>query len=158
MEARALLLFDGRCGLCTRSAQLIRRLDRGGRIQDAPSQHEASRERVGVTRAEADASLWLLRRDGMRLQGAAAVSAVADLLLGTDRLLGDGLLLRLHRLPGVNRLQDIAYAAVAANRHRLPGMVPWCTSRPGDCDDLPARSGPSCARDRAGAGSDIVGP
>lgn len=135
----SVLVFDGDCGLCTRWVRRILLWNRAGRLTVMPLQDDAARERLGIRREDAEAAVWLVRpsrqagqRDD-RLRGAAAMSAVADLLLGTHRLGADGLLLGLHRLPVVRTVMDAAYAWVATHRHRLPGMVPWCRVHPERC-------------------------
>lgn len=120
------LIFDGRCGFCTRAVHLVRRLDRRGRIRVHAYQREGVLETFGLTEEQAAGAVWLLD-DGHLHSGAAAVSGTLDAALGTR------LFLRLHRLPGIRWLQDRVYTLIADNRYRLPGAVPWCEEHPGDC-------------------------
>ncbi|GAB3460019.1 thiol-disulfide oxidoreductase DCC family protein [Actinophytocola sediminis] len=123
------LIFDGECGFCTRSRNLLVRLDRRGRLRTVPYQRAGVAEAAGVSRDDlARAVFW----DGDpaaggRCWGAEAINAALSAALGNS------LLLRLYRLPGVRQAQDALYRWVAANRHRLPGTTPWCTSHPEVC-------------------------
>jgi predicted DCC family thiol-disulfide oxidoreductase YuxK len=119
------LVFDGRCGFCTRSIGWLRRLDRHQRVAAVPLQAPGAPESVGATETECLASLRWRGDDGVRLCGAAAANAA----LGTA--LGSRLPMRLYRR--TSRLQERGYAWVAANRYRLPGARPHCDKAPADC-------------------------
>jgi len=121
------LIFDGDCGFCTRSRDLLARLDRRGRLRTLPYQRAGVAEAAGVSREDLSRAVFWDGGPGRRYWGAEAVNAALSAALGT------GLPLRLYRLPGVRRLQDRVYRWVADNRHRLPGVTPWCTSHPESC-------------------------
>ena len=125
------LIFDGDCGFCTRSRNLLVRLDRRGRLRTVPYQQAGVAEAAGVSREDlARAVFWEgdgAGPDGGRYWGAEAINAALCTALGNS------LLLRLYRLPGIRRLQDRVYRWVAANRFRFPGVTPWCTSHPASC-------------------------
>ena len=126
--ALAVLVFDGWCGFCTRSVDVIRRLDRHGRLEVLAHQRHGVYQRTGLTRAECEAAAWVVHRDGTRTSGA---RAVADALaVATGRRWP----VRSFAVPGVAALADRAYAWVAANRRRLPGAEPWCQAHPGSCE------------------------
>lgn len=121
------LVFDGNCGFCTRSRDLLARLDRRGRIRMIPFQEAGVSERTGIPADRLAASVWWLGCDGRRCHSAEAVNAALSAAIGT------ALPLRLYLLPGLRQAQEAVYRVVAANRHRLPGTTPWCRSHPGDC-------------------------
>jgi predicted DCC family thiol-disulfide oxidoreductase YuxK len=121
------LIFDGQCGFCTRSRNLLVRLDRHDRVRTLPYQRPGVAEDAGVSRDDLAKAVFWDGEDGGRYWGAEAINAA----LG--EAFGSGLPLRLYRLPGVRRLQDRTYRWVADNRHRLPGVTPWCTSHPESC-------------------------
>lgn len=121
------LIFDGECGFCTRSRDLLIRLDRRHRMDTEPLQRPGVPERVGVPREDLKKSVYWLAEDGTTCTGAEAVNAALSTALGT------GLPSRIYRLPGMRGVQEAAYRWVAANRHRLPGKTPWCTSNPENC-------------------------
>jgi len=121
------LIFDGNCGFCTRGRNLLVRLDRRHRVRTVPFQGEGVAEAAGVSRDDLARAVFWEDEDGGRYWGAEAVNAALSAALG------NALLLRLYRLPGIRRMQDAAYRWVADNRHRLPGVTPWCTSHPRSC-------------------------
>jgi predicted DCC family thiol-disulfide oxidoreductase YuxK len=121
------LIFDGDCGFCTRSRDLLIKLDRRHRMSTVPLQRPGVPEQAGVSREELGKSVYWLAEDGSRCSGAEAVNAALSAALGSS------IPSRIYRLPGVRTLQDAAYRWVAANRHRLPGTTPWCSSHPQNC-------------------------
>jgi predicted DCC family thiol-disulfide oxidoreductase YuxK len=121
------LIFDGDCGFCTRSRDLLVKLDRRHRIRTVPLQRPGVPELAGVSREELRSSVYWLAEDGTTCSGAAAVNAALSAALGSR------IPLWIYRLPGVRALQEAAYRWVSANRHRLPGATPWCTSHPENC-------------------------
>src|SRR5699024_10326785 len=123
----ARLVFDGRCGFCTRAAGWLRRLDRRRRVDTVPLQAPGAPESVGSTEEECLNSLRWRGADGTLLSGAAAANAAVGTALGSR------LPIRLYRL--TSGTQDRVYDWVAANRHRLPGMRPHCESEPGACGE-----------------------
>lgn len=127
-QVRGTLLFDGRCGFCTRSVGWLARLDRHHRVTAIPNQSPGAAERYRLTPARLAESVWWIGLDGVPRSGAEAVNHALAAALGT-RL---PVLLYL-RVPGMRRLQEAVYRWVAANRHRLPGTTPWCTRHPADC-------------------------
>ncbi len=121
------LIFDGECGFCTGSRNVLVRLDRRHRVSTVPFQRPGVPESAGVSRDRLAESVYWLDDDGSRCSGAAAVNAALSAALGTR------LPARFYRLPGVRAVQDAVYRWVAANRHRLPGATPWCTAHPDSC-------------------------
>jgi predicted DCC family thiol-disulfide oxidoreductase YuxK len=119
------LVFDGRCGFCTRSAGWLRRLDRRGRLTLRPYQDADVLAAAGLTVEQASRSVWWLDPDGSVVGGAHAVNAALTAAIGVR------LPLWLYRL--TRPLQERLYAWVAANRYRLPGATPYCTEHPSEC-------------------------
>ncbi|HEY3261576.1 MAG TPA: DUF393 domain-containing protein [Pseudonocardiaceae bacterium] len=123
---RGTIVFDGRCGFCTRLIGWLSRLDRRRQVTVRPYQGHGVLAATGVRREQASSSVWWLGADGRLARGAEAVNAALSAALGT-------------RLPlAVYRptrwLQERAYGWVAANRHRLPGVTPYCTAHPEECE------------------------
>lgn len=119
------LVFDGRCGFCTRSVHWLKRLDRHDRVESVPLQSPGAPASVGATEEQCSQAVQWLGSDGRRHSGAAAVNAALSAALGTRLPL---------RLYVVTRpVQDRLYDWVAANRSRLPSAVPHCTEHPDDC-------------------------
>jgi predicted DCC family thiol-disulfide oxidoreductase YuxK len=111
------VLYDADCGFCTRTARLLRRLDRAGRLDLIPLQ------RAGATIAGAPSEDRLLERMHVRdaagqwsiggegwLQVADAVPALRPLAI-------------LARLRFVRPFVEPVYGLVARNRHRISRLL-----------------------------------
>jgi predicted DCC family thiol-disulfide oxidoreductase YuxK len=124
------LLFDGTCGPCTRMANWVRRHDRQGRLEVIANQSPGVLDRFGVTRADADRSVWLIGPDNRRREGAAAVSGTLDILGGGWRLVAAP-----YRLRPAAVVAEVAYRWVARNRHRFArfGVRPECDDPGNPC-------------------------
>lgn len=119
------LVFDGRCGFCTRSMHWLKRLDRHNRVEAVPLQSPGAPASVGATEEQCYQAVQWLGSDGRHHSGAAAVNAALSAALGAPLPLW---------LYAVTRpVQDRIYDWVAANRGRLPGTAPHCTEHPDDC-------------------------
>ncbi len=121
------LIFDGRCGFCTRSVRLIRAIDREGRVKPVPYQRPGTPEEHGLSRAQCEAAIWTVTPGQDQRSGAAAINIALAVVLGTR------LPLWLYEAPGVGRFQDLAYSLIARNRRRLPGDAPYCRQHPERC-------------------------
>ena len=55
MSTRLHVVFDGRCGFCTRAVGWVEHLDRHGRIELHAWQHPGVPERFGLTPQQCDA-------------------------------------------------------------------------------------------------------
>ena len=119
--------FDGVCGMCTRFAYFVRRMDRTGTLDIAPFQPPGSAERLGLDPVRMLQSSWWLDSSGAVYGGAEAVNAALSAALGTR------LPLFVYRIPGVGALQEFAYRWVATHRYRFPGTTPYCESHPVAC-------------------------
>ena len=147
---RAILLYDGDCGVCTRLARFVARRLRpsartggrasgragaqaGGWAYEILAYQDADLNSLGLTPQQCDAALqWVDPARGI----ASAQDAVGRLLLASRvwaRPIGALLL-----APGINALAGAIYRTVAANRSRLPGGTPACqlpaAQRPGAAD------------------------
>lgn len=138
MRARAHLVFDGACGFCTRCVDWLARIDPDQRIEVHPWQGEGVLERFGLTRAQAEASVWLISGERVR-SGIHAVAAAIDIARGT-RLLGSVV-----ALPVVEPVAQYGYHWVARHRGRFPGVIAWCRdpSRVKPCLPPPQGCGPT---------------
>ncbi len=108
MSTRLHVVFDGRCGFCTRAVGWVEHLDRHGRIELHAWQHPGVPERFGLTPQQCDASVW-------------AVPAAGDNPLHTARR------------PRGGGAPVAACRGAAPPRGRLPGVTPWCEQHPGQC-------------------------
>ena len=121
------LIFDGKCGMCTRVRNGLLRLNRTGRLRTEPMQKPGVCERVGVAMERLPESVWWLDSSGAVFSGAKAMNAALSTALGTQ------LPLRIYRLPGMGPVQNVVYRWVAAHRYRFRGVTPLCESEPEQC-------------------------
>ena len=121
------LFFDGHCGMCTRSRDLLVKLDRTGAVRTEPLQRPGTAERLGIPESTLLDSVRWLDSSGAVYSGAQAANAALGAALGTR------LPLMLYRLASVSWLQEAIYDWVSANRFRFPGTTPYCESNPAAC-------------------------
>ncbi len=123
-KPRYTLIFDGECGICSRSVAWLNERDRDHRFEFIPFQEPAVPARFPqISREEFESAMQLVSPDGARWQGALAVEEILK-LLPRWRILGP-----FFRVPGIRRLADFIYRAVARNRSRL-GCGDHCAVRP----------------------------
>jgi predicted DCC family thiol-disulfide oxidoreductase YuxK len=117
MAQPPILFFDGVCGLCNHTVDMLLRLDRGGRLRFAPLQGVTAQEYLPATPSLPDAVL-LLDTDGLHARSEALVRALATL--------GGGwrLVKTLRAIP--RPLRDAAYDALARRRYRWFGRRDTC--------------------------------
>ena len=110
-----LLVYDGDCGFCVRSARWIAaRLPAAARVEPWQS---LELEQLGLSRPEVEAAVWWLEDHGRvqrRSRGAEAIGRSLVAAGGCWTIVG-----RLIVHPPLAWLARPAYALVAANRHRL---------------------------------------
>jgi predicted DCC family thiol-disulfide oxidoreductase YuxK len=121
------LIFDGKCGMCTRVRNGLLRLNRTGRLRTEPMQKPGVSERVGVSTERLLDSVWWLDSSGAVFGDAKAMNAAVSAALGTK------LPLQFYCLPGVGPMQETVYRWVATHRYRFRGVTPSCESEPEQC-------------------------
>jgi predicted DCC family thiol-disulfide oxidoreductase YuxK len=121
------LFFDGACGMCTWSEELLLRLNRTGQLQTEPLQSPGAAERLGIPPSRLLESVRWLDSSGAVYYGAKAANAAVSTAIGTK------VPLLLYRIPGLRFVQDASYRWVAAHRYRFPGTTPYCESHPAAC-------------------------
>ena len=124
-RTRPVLLFDGDCAFCTRTAELIERWIKTSATV-VPWQF-ADIAALGVARSRAEREVVWVDPAGRTAGGA---QAVARLLLDAGR--GWAVLGALLRVPPFRWVARLVYVVVAANRHRLPGGTPACALPPAE--------------------------
>lgn len=113
--------------MCTRSRDLLLRLNRTGDVQTEPLQGAGAADRLGIEPSQLlETSRWL-DSSGAVYSGAEAVNAAVSAALGTR------LPLIFYRVPGIRSLQEAVYRWVANHRYRFPGTTPYCESHPVAC-------------------------
>ncbi len=126
-EPAGTLFFDGACGMCTRSRDLLVRMDRTGKLQTEALQRPGAAQRLGIAPSSLLESVRWLDSSGAVYSGAEAANAALSAAIGTR------IPLAIYRIPGVRVVEEAVYRWVAANRYRFPGTTPYCQSHPGAC-------------------------
>ena len=107
------MLYDGDCAFCRVCARLLRRLDRGGRLDLLDfSRPEADPLLDALPAAERRTALHVADPDGSIYSAGPALRRVLAVALGPGAS-------RLLILAAVARVVDAAYRIVAARRHHL---------------------------------------
>jgi predicted DCC family thiol-disulfide oxidoreductase YuxK len=109
------VFFDGDCPLCIREVNLLRRLDRHGRVQFTDI---AGPEFVAAVTPEEHADFMARIRgrlpDGTMIEG-------VEVFRRLYAAVGFGALVAMTRVPGLSQLLDLGYRVFARNRLRLTG-------------------------------------
>jgi len=130
------VIFDGYCGMCTRTIAWLRDHDKQNRLDPLPCQSLDGVRRFGISREQCEEAVWSVTDDGERASGGQAAMMILAVMWQTSWPVTVG------KMPGIRQALDVGYRLVARNRRRFPGMTPWCESHPDTC--LPSE-GPSCA-------------
>lgn len=125
MTVEPTLVFDGNCGFCTRTLGWLRLADRRRIIVTVPLQRPGIAESLGLTPQQCAEAVQWRGADGRHAEGAEAIAAAWAVARDTDWPL------RVYRRTA--GAQRALYGLVARNRHRLPGITPWCARYPNDC-------------------------
>lgn len=113
------LLYDGDCGFCTVAAGWALRL--GCEVETIPWQSWGPLSSYGITPEAAAGEIHLVDGDRIRLGHEAGAGTLLHSRYVAVRFVGHAVAARMLR-PVARRV----YAAVAANRQRLPGGTPAC--------------------------------
>lgn len=117
------LIYDGDCGICTRSAAFVTtRLRRRESDFAVAAWQDLDLADYGLTWQECDRAAQWVAADGTVSAGEAAIARTLLASRLPVRPLGVLML-----LPGLDAVARVAYRWVAANRHRLPGGTPACS-------------------------------
>lgn len=118
-----IILFDGRCGLCTRSVQFILKRDRDARFRFAPLESAAAARactRIGAPTPQAvEPDSIIVIADGQALERSDAALSIAA------RLPFPWPILTVFRVVP-RRLRDWLYGIIARNRYRWFGRHDAC--------------------------------
>lgn len=128
-DFRPLVLFDGVCGLCTRTVRFVIDRDPAGRFRFAALQSPLGQrvlERFGLPRREVT-TIVLLDEAGLHTRSTAALRITRS-LNGAWRLLSIFLLLP-------RPFRDVIYDWVARHRYRMFGRLEACPIFPSEIRD-----------------------
>ena len=117
-----LLVFDGDCGFCTRSAEWASR-GWSGRARTVPWQTlgEKGLAEIGLSLEQVKQSAWWVDQVNQPVGGHRAIGESLRACSGWRRALGVAVL-----IPPLDWIGPSAYRLVARYRYRLPGGTPAC--------------------------------
>lgn len=121
MTQQPVLIYDGDCGFCTRTANAVKRLDTHHRFDALPWQTRGLLAKVNLTEQQVSEAAWYIDADGRKHRGAGAVNAALNALGGIYRIAS-----WVYRVPGLKQIEDVVYKWVARNRYRMPGSTDAC--------------------------------
>lgn len=107
------VIYDGECGICRQSVELLRRWDRNRVLRYVSFQDETAVARFGIALPALAAAMHLVLPDGRVYAGADAAPELLRLLPGKRWLAP------LFRVPGVLPIARRVYAWIAARRRCL---------------------------------------
>ncbi len=110
------LLFDGDCGICTWSAEVVKRMDRGNRFVVEPYQMFGEEElmKFGITYEQCTKALQVVTRRGRVYRGAFGVNYFL-----WQRFPWSLVVVLIYAIPVLLLLEVIGYRLIAINRHRI---------------------------------------
>jgi|GEM_PF-966066 len=132
------ILFDGRCGICTQAACWLRARDHHARLRLIPNQRPGMLLRFGLSQDQVDAAVWLIDlASGRKLRASAAFNRALLEFGGVWPWIGRAL-----GIAPLHTAEEAAYRWVAAHRGRLArwGIAPACDHPLEDCAPPGARS------------------
>lgn len=112
---KLVILFDGSCPFCTATAKLLRILDWRHRLHCLPFQASGIPQAYGLAVAQCERVLWAISPDGNSYQGAQAVSAALDTIVGLP------LFRLLYQVKGIGQIVSepaVHHTLAAANHER----------------------------------------
>jgi predicted DCC family thiol-disulfide oxidoreductase YuxK len=110
------LLFDGDCGVCTWSSEIVRQMDRRGRFIVEPYQRYAEQElrRFGINYPDCDRALQVITHRGRVYPGAFGVNYFLWQQFPWSLLVG-----LIYVIPVFLLIELISYRLIANNRGRI---------------------------------------
>jgi predicted DCC family thiol-disulfide oxidoreductase YuxK len=118
LMARAVVIYDGACGLCQGGIYWISRRAVRGELEFLPCQSSERRARFpAMEESRCMEAIQLVLADGRVLAGDAAIPEILRHLKGWRRLAA------LFRLPGVRRLAPLVYTWIARHRYQISCLL-----------------------------------
>ncbi len=124
-QMKPVLIFDGDCGFCTKTANLVKQLDTHQRIRVLPNHTTGLLDEAGLTFEQTLEAAWFVDEKGRQFRGAGAINTCLAAVHGIFEPL-----VWLYALPGIRQIEDTVYAWVARNRYRMPGSTAACKVEP----------------------------
>jgi len=114
---RVTVLYDADCGVCRHTARTLRLLDQRRRLRFSRLQDFVPTLAGDPSRGELEAALHVRDERGEWHAGGDAALQIARVVPALAPLALVG------RLPGMSRIAETAYEAVARNRHAISGWL-----------------------------------
>ena len=126
---KPVLIFDGDCGFCTKTANLVKQLDAAvngaPKLRVLPNHTDDLLAETGLTFDQTLEAAWFVDAKGRQFRGAGAVNtALATIHWAFEPLVW------LYALTPLRAIEDDLYAWVARNRYRMPGSTAACKVEP----------------------------
>ncbi len=115
----SILVFDGDCAFCTRSAGFITRHIKP--TTEVHARQALDLETLGLNPEQCSTAVQWVSDSSETRSGAAAITAMLREAGSGWSMLGS-----VGELPGVRSLAAHTYRVIASNRHRLPGGTTAC--------------------------------
>lgn len=122
------VIFDGECGVCTRTIRELRKRDSRNVLTFRPCQSIPLDGWQGVTPRKCLRSVWAIADDGTIASGSDAAALILTAMMNNRWPY------RIGTLPGIRQVLQFGYGIIAKNRRKLPGDTPWCQQHPDECD------------------------
>lgn len=120
-EQKYLVVYDGRCNLCSNLVQVLERLDQGQRFQYLPMQATAALADWQITPEDCEQGMILVSMAdrNQRWQGSDAAEEISRLLP-----VGNGFVAAYRAVPGLKGVGDRFYAWIRDHRYQVFGQRP----------------------------------
>ncbi|MCS7031230.1 MAG: DCC1-like thiol-disulfide oxidoreductase family protein [Gloeomargarita sp. SKYG116] len=119
--SRYLIIYDGRCQLCSGWAAALYNIERGRWLRYLPMQDEAALRQWGVAPDDCQQGMILIdtHQPERRWQGTAALEQLASFIPGVAPLVAV-----YRQIPGLKALGDACYAQIRDHRYEWFGERP----------------------------------
>lgn len=121
------VVFDGYCGMCTRTRRYLEGWDAHNRIRWLPCQTLEEGGTGPVNTQACERVIWAYAGDDTPVAGSQAMMRIISTILGQQWPVTLG------RLPVIKQALAVGYGLVARHRRYFPGDKPWCEQHPEQC-------------------------
>lgn len=121
MLEKLLILYDGNCGLCTRSVAGLRTLKTNAVLEFMPlQQYDTDNLPLNLSVEDLYAQIHVIDEEGRLFKGAEALTRVVKTVPTLQWIAW------LYRVPGMHYVADQLYKWIAKHRYQLFGTVDEC--------------------------------
>ena len=127
-DSQLTVVFDGYCGMCTRTRRHLERLDSHDRVRWVPCQTLEEEGKGPISKRACERVIWAYAEDDTPVAGSQAMMRIIATILGKEWPVSFG------HLPIVKQALAVGYGLVARHRRFFPGDTPWCEQHPDTCE------------------------